>query len=850
VKPSVVLQTDFEHGLSNSEAKLRLEKYGSNEIVERKKVTAMQLLMSQFEDPIVLIFIASAAMSAFLGEILDFAVITAITLFIVLLGFFQEYKAEEALEKLKSLIVPTAKVLRNSKLREVPIEVLVPGDIVVLEPGDMVPADCKIAKANNFAVDESMLTGESDSVHKKGGDEVYRGTIVVRGNAKVEITGTGANTKFGKIAELLEGGEGRSNIQKKSEQLASIITKLVIYASVLIAGIGLLKGASITSIVSVAIATAIAGIPEALPLTTTIVLAIGVYRMVKKNAIVRRLSAVEELGTVTVICTDKTGTLTKNEMTVERIFTGGKNFTVTGKGYSDDGKIMFNGKEVSDADLEKLLVSAVLCNNADLLEKENGYDVVGDPTEIALLVAARKNGLNEDIVRNKYARTAEQPFSSEKKHMVTEHCNGTRFRVLKGAPEVVFRKCKSVLENGRYRKFTREWKKTYDGKVNDMAKDGLRVIAVAVSHGSGWALAGIFGMQDPPRRGVEKAVELAHEAGISIYMITGDNPVTARSIGEKIGITGDVVVGREISEMNDEELLKTLANVRILARIDPEDKLRVVKLLRRRGEVVAMTGDGVNDAPALKEADVGVSMGDRGTEVAKGASDVVLADDNFVTIVNAVEMGRGIYGNIRKFTAFLLSWNIGVTLMILLSVGFFGMEEVILLPLQILLLNVVLEDLPAIALGMDPVSDDVMKQPPRDPKQPFITKDMWFAIIGLGVYMALISTAAFLINAVHLPTARTVAFLAFAGFVIFNALNFRSLELPTFRTALKKNLILLLAVVASTAISFLAIYTPAGISVFKFEPVGGTYWAIALGLAATILPAGELLKRSIYRDKA
>ncbi len=845
----MVLETDLERGLSNNEAKLRLEKYGPNEVVERERVSALRLLLGQFEDPIVLIFIASAAMSAFLGEVLDFAVISAITLFIVLLGFFQEYKAEEALEKLKALIVPTAKVLRSGKLRELPIEVLVPGDIVVLEPGDMVPADCRIVKANNFAVDESMLTGESQSVHKKEGDEVYRGTIAVRGNAKVEVVATGSDTKFGKIAELLEG-ETESSIQKKAEQLASIITRLVIYASVLIAAVGFFQGASITSIVSVAIATAIAGIPEALPLTTTIVLAIGVYRMVKKRAIVRRLSAVEELGTVTVICTDKTGTLTKNEMTVERIFVGGKDFEVTGKGYSDEGRILHEGKEVSDPELERLLVSATLCSNADLIEKERGYDVVGDPTEIALLVAARKYGLNEDIVRNRYPRVAEQPFSSEKKFMVTEHRNGGRFRVLKGAPEVVFGKCARVLVAGKHQKFARKWKGIYRRKVEEMAREGLRVIAVAVSRGKDWSLLGLFGMEDPPRPGVEKAVRLAHQAGIKVYMVTGDNPITAESIGKKIGLDGGVVVGKDIRGLDDKELLGVLDRVRILARIDPEDKLRIVRLLRKRGEVVAMTGDGVNDAPALKEADVGVAMGERGTEVAKGASDVVLADDNFVTIVNAIEMGRGIYENIRKFTAFLLSWNIGVTAMILLSVALFGMGEVILLPLQILLLNVVLEDLPAIALGLDPISRGVMSRPPRDPSQPFITGDMWFAILGLGGYMALVSTAVFLFNAAHLPTARTVAFLTFAAFVVFNALNFRSLELSTFRTALRKNFLLLLAVLASTAITLLSIYTPAGVDVFKFEPVCATNWFVALGLASTILVAGELLKRSIYRSKA
>lgn len=835
----------IDTGLSTSEASLRLEKYGPNEIVERKKVSALHLLLSQFEDPIVLIFIVSAGMSAFLGEILDFFVISAITLFIVLLGFFQEYKAEEALEKLKELIEPTSKVLRNKKLVELPIEGLVPGDMVVLEPGDMVPADCIILKGNNFAVDESMLTGESVPVDKKKEDLVYRGTIVVRGNAKAEITATGAKTKFGKIADLLDG-DSKSKIQEKSEELASIITKLVVWASVAIAVIGLLKGATITSIISVAIATAIAGIPEALPLTTTIVLALGVYKMVKKKAIVRRLSAVEELGTVTVVCTDKTGTLTKNEMTVEKIFVDGTTLDVGGKGYSDNGKITQGDREVSSDGLEKLLVSSTLCNNADLIEKEKGYNVVGDPTEIALLVAGRKYGLNEDIVRNKYPRVSEEPFSSEKKYMITAHRNGKKFKVMKGAPEILIKKCKTVLVNGRHEKLARKWTKIYKDAMNSMAETGLRVIALAVSHNKEWSLLGLFGMQDPPRKGVDKAVEVAHKAGIKVYMITGDNPVTAKSIAEKIGIKGEVLIGKDLEGMDDSALFSALEKTRVLARIDPEDKLRIVKLLREKGEVVAMTGDGVNDAPALKESDVGISMGLRGTEVAKGASDIVLADDNFVTIVKAIKMGRGIYDNIKKFTAFLLSWNIGVTAMILASVGLFGMDYVILLPLQILLLNVVLEDLPAIALGMDPVSKGVMDGPPRNPQENFITKKLWFLILGLGAYMAIISTGIFYINESNIEFARTTAFLSFAAFVIFNALNFRSLKKSSVKTAFRKNFILVLAVLTSLVISVMAMYTPAGATVFKFFPVDISTWAVSLLLAATIIPAGELLKRSIY----
>ncbi len=833
-------------GLSRSEAALRFQKYGPNEIVEREKVSPLHLLLSQFEDPIVLIFIVSAAMSAFLGELTDFAVISAITAFIVLLGFFQEYKAEEALEKLKEMVVPTAKVFRGGKLRELPIEQVVPGDIISLEPGDMVPADCRILQSNNLYIDESILTGESKPVEKKAEDEVYRGTIVVRGTATAEVFATGSRTKFGKIAQLLTQ-ESKSSIQTRSEELASVITKLVLAASALIAVVGFIRGASISSVVSMAIATAIAGIPEALPLTTTIVLALGVYRMAKHRAIVRRLSAVEELGTVTVICTDKTGTLTKNEMTVEKVFVGGKEFDVTGKGYDGEGKILFEGKEVSDDDLDRLLVSAVLCNNADLVDSDRGLSVVGDPTEISLLVLARKYGLNEDIIRSNYPRTAEEPFSSDKKYMVTSHRGKKSFKVMKGAPEVVFKKCSKVLVNGKYEKFARKWGRVFRDEVEKLASGGLRVLAVAVYDGE-WVLLGVVGMQDPPRHGVKEAIKTAHRAGITVYMVTGDNPITAQAIGKQIGIEGGYILGEEIKKMSDEELLEKLRDTRILARIDPEEKLRIVSVLRKSGEIVAMTGDGVNDAPALNEADVGISMGGRGTEVAKGASDVVLADDNFVTIVEAVKRGRGIYENIRKFTTFLLSWNIGVTAMILFGVSLLGMGEAILLPLQILLLNVVLEDLPAIALGLDPVPDDIMKHPPRDPKESFVTRAMWILIVGLGMYMAVLSTAVFSFNLHSLEFARTLAFLSFAAFVIFNAFNFRSLEDSTFRTAFRRNGLLIVAVSASLLITIAAIYTHAGVSVFKFSPVGVSDWLFILGFSSTILLAGEVLKKTIRHN--
>ena len=830
-------------GLTEKEAEERLRTYGANEIIEREKVSAWKIFLRQFEEPIILIFIAAAVMSAFLGEMLDFGVITAITLFIVVLGFLQEYKAEEALEKLREISLPITRVIREGKLREIPVEQVVPGDVVFLQAGDMVPADCRILKAMEIAVDESMLTGESLPVEKKEGDMLYRGTVVVRGNAQAVVEATGMQTRFGKIAEML-AYETESSIKEKAEELAKAVTNLVLVASFLMLLVGLLKGASPVSIISAAIATAIAGIPEALPLTSTIVLAIGVYHMAKKSAIVRRMSAVEELGLVTVICTDKTGTLTKNQMTVEKIWNG-EWYEVTGRGYALEGKVLKEGKETKD--LDKLFLAAVLCNNADISLKDGEIEVVGDPLEAALLVAARKYGFNEDFLRARYPRISEEPFSSRKKYMSTTHeIDGRHVKFIKGAPEVVLEMCSHAFYRGKIARIE-DVKKEIEKAEEEMAKEGLRVLAFASREGHSTIFLGLVGMEDPPREGVREAIALAREAGIRVIMITGDSAETARAIGKKIGIEGEVITGKELLEIDEEELKEKVKKVAIFARVNPEDKLKIVKLLRETGEIVAMTGDGVNDAPALKEADVGIAMGKRGTEVAKGAADIVLADDNFATIIRAIEMGRGIYENIRKFTAFLISWNIGITLLIVLSALLFSIDHLVLLPLQILLLNVVLEDMPAIALGLDPVDREVMKRPPRDPREPFISGGMWVMIGGIGIYIALISMAVFLIHAINLPLARTVTFLTFAMLVIFNTLNFRSLHESTFKTAFKPNHYLLLAFIGSLSLTLVSIYSPAGLHVFKFVPVSRDHWIFSALVAISIIPAGEIVKRSISK---
>ncbi|MBR9681900.1 MAG: cation-transporting P-type ATPase [Candidatus Altiarchaeota archaeon] len=855
----MTLQMARIEGLSSEEAQKILKDVGKNSITERKRVSWLSIFFQQFEEPIILIFIAAAVMSGFLGETLDFTVISLITFFIIILGFIQEYKAEEALEKLKDMSLPTAKVLRDGKLREIDLEHVVPGDIVVLHSGDMVPADCKVIESAALFLDESMLTGESLPVEKKLEDEIYRGTIVVRGNARAIVAKTGMHTKFGKIAQLL-GQDGESSIKKKSKEIATVITRIVLWGSGLTALIGLARGSTVVEMVSIAIATAIAGIPESLPLTTTVVLAIGVYGMTKKNSIVRRMSAVEELGLITFICTDKTGTLTKNQMTVEKIWAGGKIFTVTGLGYEIEGKILSDDKEVSNPDLESLLIGGILCNNSDIVIVEEGTQVAGDPTEIALLVAARKYGLNEDFVRVKFPKIGEIPFSSKRRCMLTIHSTDagkSKRSLLKGALEVVLDKCSHIRMVGRDVPLTKQLKKEIREIADAMADKSLRILAAAYnrnrvkkSKNEKFVFAGFYAMEDPPKEGVKEAIELAKRAGIRVAMITGDNPKTARSIAEKIGIEGDVITGRDFDKFTDKQLSKELKDVGIFARIDPEDKLRIVEGLRKQHHVVAMVGDGVNDAPALKEADVGVAMGKRGTEVAKGASDIIIADDDFSTLVEAIRMGRNIYYNIQKFTAFLLSWNLGVTGLILLSVLLFGGSAAVFLPLQILFLNVVLEDLPAIALGLDSPEKNLMELPPRNPKEKFLPKKIWALILGFGMYMCLMSLAVFLLFAYDLELARTMAFAVFSLFVIFNVFNFRSLQKSTLFTALRKNWFLLIAILASFSLTLLAMYTPGGMSVFKFVPLDVSQWVFSALVAFSVLPMGELLKKSIFSKQA
>ena len=900
------LRTDRQRGLSEEEAARRLAEYGPNELEERERRRPLAILAAQFAEAMVVMLIVAAIVSFFIGDPKDTITILVIVVLNAALGFVQEYRAERALAALKRLAVPVVKVRREGRVREIPATELVPGDIVLLEAGARVPADGRLLEAVNLRIDESPLTGESVPVEKTvqalagqlpvadQRNMAFMGTAVTYGRGAMAVVSTGMRTELGKIAEMLQTvGKETTPLQRRTAQLGKGLALAALALVALTFALGVLRGEDPRRMFLTAISLAVAAVPEGLPAVVTIALALGAQRMVRRNALIRRLPAVETLGSVTTICSDKTGTLTENRMTVTVLDVAGRTVRLEERLRGLSPTISPDDPPLASPDptLALLLAGGALCNDAaleELAEEPGRFRAVGDPTEGALVVAAARLGLWKEELERRYPRVAEVPFTSERKRMTTVHRGlvewyagklGTweigksvpqptnlpnyQFTIFtKGAVDSLLEVSDRVWVDGRIEPLDDHWRGRIERANERWANEGKRVLGVAfrplealpgqVSEEElerGLIFVGLVGMIDPPRPEVRKAVATCRTAGIRPVMITGDHPLTALHIARHLGIAGDsqrYVTGRELAEMSVEELEGLVEEVAVYARVSPEHKLKIVEALQRRGHIVAMTGDGVNDAPALKEADVGVAMGRKGTEVAKGASDIIVADDDFSTLVEAIKMGRTIYSNIQKFTAFLLSWNLGVTGLILLSVLAFGGGAAVLLPLQILFLNVVLEDLPAIALGLDTPEKDVMNLPPRNPRSRFLPKKIWVLIVGFGSYMCLMSLAVFLLYAHSLELARTMAFVVFSLFVIFNVFNFRSLHKSTLFTALRKNPMLLGAIAASFGLTLLAMYTPGGASVFKFVPISMDQWIFAGLVAFSILPMGELLKKSIF----
>ncbi|HOX39470.1 MAG TPA: cation-translocating P-type ATPase [Candidatus Brocadiia bacterium] len=880
-------------GLSPEEAARRMEKHGPNELPAAAGRTFLQMVADQFKDALIYILLGATVVSILLGEQLDAAVIFAIVVLNAVLGVIQESRAEKSLEALKKLASPRARVLRGGMPIEIFSREIVPGDIILLEAGNYVPADARIVESANLRVQESALTGESEPVTKLHdpildpgtllGDRrnmVFSGTLVVYGRAKAVAVATGLETELGKIAKLLSAVEAEETpLQKQLNKVGKwlgivicVICVVVFVAAEIrgpqtnVEGHMLEKRAFHVEMFMTAVSLAVAAIPEGLAAVVTIVLALGMRNMVKRHAIIRRLSAVETLGCTTVICTDKTGTLTQNAMVVRSVYLAdGKQFSVTGHGYDPAGKLTdTKGSEVPAQEVEainELLAACVLCNDGQLVQKDGQWRIIGDPTEGALVVLGEKLGFAKQKSEQERPRIDEVPFDSATKRMVTLHKTGDYIHAfIKGAPDVVLSQCSLCLDGGKVRELTDADRERIEAVNSAYAANALRVLGCAMKEipekpqdldgatSGELVFLGLAAMSDPIRPEVLDAVTLCRHAGIRPVVITGDYPITALAISKELGIAkeGDRVVnGRELAVMPEDELRQTVKDVSVYARVSPEDKLRIVRALKAHGHIAAMTGDGVNDAPALKQADIGVAMGITGTDVSKEASDMVLTDDNFASIVAAVEEGRAIFENIRKFIFFLLSCNITEVLTIFVSI--MSRLPLPLAPVQILWMNLVTDGLPALALGVDPKPGDLMDRPPRDPKESVLDKRTWFDIGLYGVILATLVLGAYLLSLSRhgstgdeLHRARTVAFTTLVLVQLANSFNCRSARLSIF--SLPFNPLHLLAVVFSAALQAMVIYVPFLQKLFKTTPLDAKDLMIVLVCSILPIPIVEIYK--------
>jgi len=816
-------------GLSKQEAKARLEKYGPNSLLEKEGKPPLLLFLEQFKSFLVIILIIATFVSAFLGETIDAIVIFVIVILNAVFGFLQEFKAGKAIEALKRMTAPVAVVLRDSVEQKIPASELVLGDILILSAGDRIPTDARLIEAVNLKVDESSLTGESTSVEKivtplpkectvaDRKNMVFMNTTITYGRGKAVVSSTGLNTQIGKIAEMLEREEEETTpLEAQLDVFGKKLGIAVLIICALVAIAGTLSGNPPIEMFLVGVSLAVAAVPEGLPAIVTVTLALGLTRMVKKNAIVRKLQAVETLGSANVICSDKTGTLTKNQMTVTEIYTN-KKIQVTGTGYDTKGDFLVGGKKVQpDSHLTLLLQAAAACNDSRV---QSGR-IVGDPTEASLVVAAAKAGFTKYELDKRFKRVGEVPFDSSRKRMSTIHKeDGTYYIFSKGAPDILLSKCSRIRKGDKVLRLTEKDKAAIQAQNNLMAKKALRVLMIAYREaktGTSQAdkvekdliILGLVGMIDPPRPEVIDAVRLCRKAGIRPVMVTGDHIITAEAIAKEIGILEKgqrALTGAELNDMSDQDLEKIVDEVSVFGRVSPEHKVRILEALQRKGHIVAMTGDGVNDAPALKSADIGVAMGLSGTDVAKGASDMILTDDNFASIVSAVEEGRGIYDNIRKFIKYLLSANSGEVLTM-----FFGTMlgfPLPLVPVQLLWINLVTDGLPAMALGVDPKEDGLMERKPRHKDSHFLDRAMMTHIPIVGITMCITVLTMF---AIGLPAgiekARTFAMTTLMLTQMFNALTCRSESHSAIKAGLFKNKYLIGAIITSILLQIAVVH--------------------------------------------
>ena len=867
-------------GLSQTEAEKRLGEYGPNELVEKRKVSALRLWLEQFKDLLIIILLIAVVLSAVLGETIDALVIFIIILFATTLGFIQEFRAEKAMEALKRMAAPTASVIRDGAEKEVPASELVPGDIVLLKTGDKVPADCRMIEAVNLKTEEAPLTGESVSVEKTVkvmppdsaiGDRknmAFMGTAAVYGRGLAVVTTTGMSTEFGKIATMLqEVKQEETPLQKNLDRMGRWIAYGAVGLTAILAALGIFRGHPILEMLIWGVSLAVAAVPEALPAVVTISLALGVQKMVKRHALVRRLPSVETLGSTTVICSDKTGTLTQDQMTVRRIYTDGKMIDVAGVGYEPKGEFTVTGspiKPLESAALTTLFRIGTLASDTTLYQENGAWRIKGDPTEGALVVIAAKAGLWQDELAIESPRIGEIPFSSETKRMTTVHKTPKgKLAYAKGAPEVILGSCRYVLINDKQMDLDDKRREEIMSTAQTMAGEALRVLGLSykpIAHDApvneeiekDMVFAGLVGMIDPPREEVKEAVRVCHEAGIKTVMITGDHKLTAVAIARELNIMegGIALTGAELDKMSDQEFEAIVETVDVYARVSPAHKLRVVGALNNKGHIVAMTGDGVNDAPALKKADIGIAMGITGTDVTKEAADMVLTDDNFASIVAAVEEGRGIFSNIKKYLVYLLSANFGEILLMAVAILFgplIGLPDGVipLVAVQILYVNLATDGLPAIALSIDPPEKGIMKAKPRRRGESIFNKEVMIYLILAGVWTGAVTLGMF-IWSTHsgrpFSEAQSMTFVTLILIEFFNAFNCRSFDHSLFKIGIFSNRWLVLAILWELVLLNLIIYVPALQGPFNTHSLTLEDWAIAVGSASTILIAFEIAK--------
>lgn len=874
------LNTDSHQGLSKSEAQKRLQELGPNQLVEQQKVSALHLFFDQFSSFIVWILISAATIAGILREWVDALAIITIVILNALLGFYQEYKAEKSLSALRKMVTRSSKVIRDGKLQTLQSKKIVPGDLVLIEAGDHIPADGRFIKSFGLSTQEAALTGESIPIHKtveslerqdlSVGDKKnmgFLGTVAVSGKGYMIVTETGIQTELGKIASLLQqGNEEQTPLQKRLHELGLRLVWICLGIVSLVFAFGFLKGTSLIENFLISISLAVAAIPEGLPTIVTIALSIGVHKMAKRNALVRRLTSVETLGCTTVICTDKTGTLTQNEMTVRSIWINNTYIDVTGIGYSPEGNFEINHLTINPKNIPGLLMAlkiGILCNSAELHQTHDhlkNWNITGDPTEGALLAVAGKANLFKQDLEKENPLISEIPFDSERKRMsmARQTSEGTML-FIKGAADIMLAHSEAILINGKIEFLTTELKKNIVDANVYLASQALRVLAVGyrplpqnakIDHTleDKVIFVGLVAMMDPPRPEVKKAIEICENAGIATVMITGDHKETAIAVAKELNLLKSdsiILTGAELEQIDDDRLKKCLRMIAIYARASATHKLRIVRAWKSLGEVVAMTGDGVNDAPALKEANIGIAMGVTGTDVTKEASDMVITDDNFASIVNAVEEGRGIYDNITKFVCYLASSNIAEIIVVFMGmiVGFTdyaGNPFVPLSAVQILWINLASDGLPAIALGVDPINPMVMKRFPRKPSDSIISRKKAFHLLLISFIIALGTLAACYFGMSE--SGELAQTMAFTTLVVLELVVVQIIRSP-YNISIFSNPFIIAAVALSFLMQLFIVYTPFLQSVFKTVPLSTREWRVILAITIVVWILCDLINR-------